>query len=336
MRDVGLPDAGLPIASDEIVTRRPARNAVDPKRPYAWLSELECNASREVVNIATVFLTNRECPFRCLMCDLWKNTLTHSVEPGDIPTQIRFALEQLQSPSTLQPLREIKLYNSGNFFDAQAIPMSDYADIAELVRGFDSVIVENHPKLCGELCLRFRDLIAPAQLEVALGLETCHPESLKRLNKSMTLANFDSAVEFLHREGIRTRVFLLHGLPYLSPEESTQWTLHSIEYAMQRGVDACSVIATRTGNGVMDELQSHGQFTPPSGESLEQVQEVGIGKRRGRVFVDLWEVDQFFECDECRSQRIDRMRTMNLEQQVLPRIQCDCSLGRASETRSPS
>ena len=72
MRDAGLPDAGLPIASDEIVTRRPARNAVDPKRPYAWLSELECNTSREIVNIATVFLTNRECPFRCLMCDLWK------------------------------------------------------------------------------------------------------------------------------------------------------------------------------------------------------------------------------------------------------------------------
>ena len=27
------------------------------------------------VDVATLFLTNRECPFRCLMCDLWKNTL---------------------------------------------------------------------------------------------------------------------------------------------------------------------------------------------------------------------------------------------------------------------
>ena len=336
MRDAALPNAGLAITSDEIVARRSARNTVDPTRPYAWLSELECNASREVVHIATVFLTNRECPFRCLMCDLWKNTLTHSVAPGDIPTQIRFASEQLRSTSATESLREIKLYNSGNFFDAKAIPVSDYTEIADLVRGFDSVIVENHPKLCGDLCLRFRDLVATAKLEVALGLKTCHPESLKRLNKAMTLADFDAAVEFLHREGIRTRVFLLHGLPYLSADESTEWTLRSIEYAMDRGVDTCSVIATRTGNGVMDELHAQGQFTPPSGESLEHVQEVGIRKQRGRVFVDLWEVDRFFDCQGCRSQRMDRMRSMNLEQQVLPRIQCGCSKNRMPETWSPS
>ncbi len=329
-------DTELAIASDQIVAQRPVRNTVDPTRPYAWLSELECNASHEIVNIATVFLTNRECPFRCLMCDLWKNTLTHSVASGDIPTQIRFALEQLQSTSTVQRLREIKLYNSGNFFDAQAIPVSDYADIADLVRGFDSVIVENHPKLCGDLCLRFRDLVAPAQLEVALGLETCHPESLKRLNKSMTLKHFDAAVEFLHREGIRTRVFLLHGLPYLSADESTQWTWRSIEYAMDRAVNACSIIATRTGNGVMDELLAQRQFTAPTGESLEHVQEFGIGKQLSRVFVDLWEVDRFFHCNDCQTARIDRMRTMNLEQQLLPRIQCNCSPSHTLETRRPS
>ena len=35
---------------------------------------------------------------------------------GDIPAQIAYALDQLP------PARQIKLYNSGNFFDHQAIP----------------------------------------------------------------------------------------------------------------------------------------------------------------------------------------------------------------------
>ncbi|MCA9072398.1 MAG: hypothetical protein KDA84_25915, partial [Planctomycetaceae bacterium] len=66
----------------EIVEARPAKNLVDPNRPYAFLVEPEMAASGQVVDVATVFLTNRECPFRCLMCDLWKNTTDESVPPG--------------------------------------------------------------------------------------------------------------------------------------------------------------------------------------------------------------------------------------------------------------
>src|SRR5262245_32164342 len=108
--------------SDEwIVSRRGPRNPVDPKRPYHFLIEEERAASGEVVRVATIFLTNRECPWRCLMCDLWKNTLTESVTAGDIPRQIEFALEQVGRGVPAEP-RQVKLYNSGSFFDVAAIP----------------------------------------------------------------------------------------------------------------------------------------------------------------------------------------------------------------------
>ena len=99
-----------------ILARRPARNSLDPSRPYAFFVEEERSASGEVVPVATVFLTNRECPWRCLMCDLWKNTLAETVPAGAIPAQIDYALQRLP------PARQIKLYNSGSFFDTQAIP----------------------------------------------------------------------------------------------------------------------------------------------------------------------------------------------------------------------
>src|SRR5438128_1186173 len=98
-----------------ILAERPTRNIVDPWRPYAWSVEAECTASGHVEDVATVFLTNRECPFRCLMCDLWKNTTEERVPQGAIVAQLDWVLTQLPA------VKHLKLYNAGNFFDAQAI-----------------------------------------------------------------------------------------------------------------------------------------------------------------------------------------------------------------------
>lgn len=309
-------DLPPPFSDAEILAKRPPRNIVDPKRPYAFLAEPEHNAQGEIVHVATLFLTNRECPYRCLMCDLWKNTLTESVAPGNIPEQIRWALDQLP------PAREIKLYNSGNFFDRKAIPPEDYPAIAELIRGFDTVIVENHPSLCGEACLVFRDLIAPSKLEIALGLETCHPELLRLLNKRLSLEDYERAADFLTSESIAVRTFLLLNPPYMKESEGVEWAVRSLEYAFDRGSGCCSVIPTRAGNGMMEVLEKSGDFVPPAGRSLEQTLERGLGLNRGRVFVDLWDAEQFFACFACRGERIGRLNEMNLRQRVMPPISC--------------
>src|SRR6266404_4664236 len=68
-----------------ILARQSKRNAVDPYRPIASLLEEERAESGELVSVATIFLTNRECPWHCLMCDLWKNTLAETVRAGAIP-----------------------------------------------------------------------------------------------------------------------------------------------------------------------------------------------------------------------------------------------------------
>ena len=57
--------------------------------------ETEADDDGGAVEVATVFLTNRECPWRCLMCDLWRNTLEETVPEGAIAAQIRYALERL-------------------------------------------------------------------------------------------------------------------------------------------------------------------------------------------------------------------------------------------------
>ncbi|HEY1809949.1 MAG TPA: hypothetical protein VGG42_15405, partial [Acidobacteriaceae bacterium] len=54
-----------------IAEQRPSRAKLDPLRPWAFFVEEEYAAEGAVIPVATVFLTNRECPWRCVMCDLW-------------------------------------------------------------------------------------------------------------------------------------------------------------------------------------------------------------------------------------------------------------------------
>jgi radical SAM enzyme (TIGR01210 family) len=320
------PSFSYPVQASErdkwILSQRPERNALDPRRPYAFFVEDECSATREVVSVATVFLTNRECPWRCLMCDLWRNTLTETVPAGAIPEQIDYALHRLE------PARQIKLYNSGSFFDRRAIPAEDYPAIVDRVRSFERTIVESHPALIGEACLRFRDLL-PNQLEVAMGLETVHPEILDRLNKRMTLDQFSAAAEFLHGNAIDLRVFILVQPPFMRSVEALKWTQRSIDYAFDCGATAVTLIPTRGGNGAMEVLAESGEFSPPLLETLEAAMDYGVGLKRGRVFSDLWDLPQEAVCTDCAALRVARLREMNLKQYVAPRVVCGSCEGRS-------
>lgn len=298
-----------------ILARRPPREKLDPWHPYAYLVEKEYSASKEVIPIATIFLTNRECPWRCVMCDLWRNTLTEKVPAGAIPHQIDYALAQLPSA------RQIKLYNSGSFFDRNAIPVEDYPAIATRVNVFERTIVESHPSLINQNCLDFRDMISN-QLEVAMGLETVHPEILERLNKRVTLDQFSKASQYLRSNGIDLRVFILVQPPFMKAHEALYWAERSLDFAFDCGATAATLIPTRSGNGAMETLIELGEFSPPNLSVLESSATYGLKLGRGRVFVDLWDLQPASTECSCYSRRIERLREMNLRQVVSDVIDC--------------
>jgi archaeosine synthase beta-subunit len=289
---------------------------LDPMRPWQFFAEEELSSEGEIVPVNTLFLTNRECPWRCVMCDLWKNTLTETVPVGAIPLQIAYALSRLPAAPT------IKLYNSGSFFDPGAIPVVDYPAIASQLTGYERVIVESHPALIGENCLRFRELIA-GRLEVAMGLETVHPEILPKLNKGMTLEQFSSAANALRRNAIDLRAFILVKPPFLSEHEALYWAERSLDFAFSCGAIAAALIPTRGGTGALDELAARGDFAPPRIETLEASQEYGLRLQGGRVFADLWDLEKFAVCRSCYTARHNRLREMNLRQTIPGPVECD-------------
>ena len=297
---------------------RGEKHDIDPQRPYAYLWEEESDRQGSSISVSTLFLTNREGPYTCLMCDLWKNTLDQTAEPGAIPEQIRFALSQLPAA------KQIKLYNAGSFFDPSAIPEADYEEIAKLLKGFERVIVECHPKFLGDRAIRFQGLIS-GKLEVAIGLETAHEPTLALLNKGITLNDFVEATEFLRIHEMLLRVVILLRPPFQDEAMGIDQALHSVKIATDCGAETCCIIPTRGGNGALERLALSGDFTPPKIRSLEYVLQESLRMYSIRTFADTWDLEKFYDC-ECSSRRSARIREMNRTQMVQLPIHCDeCS-----------
>ena len=134
--------------------------------------------------------------------------------------------------------------------------------LPRVVRDFERVIVECHPAFVGHRCVAFRDLLA-GRLEVAMGLETAHPEVLEKLNKRMTLDQFAAAARYLRTNEIDVRAFILVQPPFMKAEESLYWAQRSLDFAFECGAAVATLIPTRGGNGAMEALAAAGDFVPP-------------------------------------------------------------------------
>jgi hypothetical protein len=261
------------------------------------------------------------------MCDLWQHTTRSDTPRGALVVQLDDALQTMRRQAR-QPV-QIKLYNAGSFFDARAVPEADDEAIAERLATFERVIVESHPALIGRRQSRFVEMLKHAasgsagpRLEVAMGLETAHPEALERLNKRFTPAQFAKAAERLRRTGADLRVFVLVGVPFILAAEQRSWLARSIAFAFDCGATAVSLIATRGGNGALDALAAEGAFDPPALADLEEGLGAALPSARGRVFADLWDLDRLAACQACFAARRDRLQAMNLHQRVLPLASC--------------
>ena len=313
-----------------VLDRRGSRPRHDPWHHQGLIVEEERIADGTRARIATVFLTGRECPWRCAMCDLWRYTTLTDTPPGAIPAQIAAARATLLGDG--ERVSGIKLYNAGNFFDPHAVPLQDYDAIAQALQGFSRVVVESHPALVGWRVNRLLAALtgcggtagAAIELEVAMGLETAHPAALDRLNKRFTLEHFEQAAQALAERGVALRVFLLISPPFIPADVQDGWLIRSVDAALSCGASVVSLVPTRAGNGAMEALAAGGLFRAPDLDDIERAFALALTHARGRsrVFVDLWDIDRFIQCECCRAARRNRLQAMNLEQRVLPSLTC--------------
>jgi archaeosine synthase beta-subunit len=307
-----------------ILDHRPGRAAHDPWRSHGTLIEQERTARGAEGTSVTIFITGRECPWRCVMCDLWLHTLETDTPVDAVPVQISDALRTMgRAPAEIDVL---KLYNAGSFFDTRAVPPADYPAIARSVAEMRQVVVESHPALVGPRTLEWRQTLdSPTGLEVAMGLETVHPEALARLNKRMTSDDFARAADRLAALDIALRAFVLVSPPFIAAADQEAWLVRSVDFAFACGATVVSLIPTRPGNGATDALAQSGEFVVPGIGHLEHALTLGLARARpegARVFADVWDLRRFSQCPRCFEPRRDRLVSMNLNQRPLPPVGC--------------
>ncbi len=326
---------------------RPAKRDWNAEVPQGTLLEQESDGRGGTVLTATYFLTGSECRFTCSFCDLWKYTVDQPTPPGSLVRQIDSLHEQI-AKSGAAP-RWLKLYNASNFFDPKNVPESECQEIALRCRGFERIIVENHASLfrsktCRESAEQFASTCG-AHLEVAMGLETIEPIAESLLNKSLHRSAFIDACDFLRSAGIGIRAFVLLQPPGTVTAESVDWAVRSCEFAFETGVERCSVLPTRDGNGWLDLLEQSGTWKPPNIDQMEQTLLKLLGKghalrnAKGAVgfgsdecsppcrvaTLDLWDWERVLGgCAECRSERYAILSEMNLRQVPIHRTVCPC------------
>jgi radical SAM enzyme (TIGR01210 family) len=298
-----------------VLDRRGPRPRHDPWKYQGLIVEDERDADGRPARIATILLTGRECPWRCAMCDLWAYTIEEDTPRGAVPLQITSAREELASRG--ESVAGLKLYNAGSFFDPRAVPEADYEDVATALTGASRIVVESHPALIG---VRVDRLISALEqrtaLEVAMGLETAHPDALNRLNKRFTLGDFADAAAELRRRGVALRVFLLVSPPFVPADEQDDWLRRSLDAAFDCGATVVSLVPTRTGNGTVEALAELGEFRSPMLDDIERTFGIALehARDRGRVFVDLWDLERFAGSTTDIDSRRARLHAMNLEQ----------------------
>ena len=120
------------------------------------------------------------------------------------------------------------------------------------------------------------------------------------------------------------RTFLLVSPPFVRADEQDAWLLHSIDVALSCGAAVVTLVPTRPGNGAMEAVAADGDFRAPRLEDIERSLELAQARHRhrGRIFVDLWDLERFTSCPHCFKARRRRLHAMNLEQRYLPPHSC--------------
>ncbi|MGB0122347.1 MAG: hypothetical protein WBP63_02865, partial [Silvibacterium sp.] len=116
--------------------------------------------------------------------------------------------------------------------------------------------------------------------------------------------------------------------PFMKTVESLYWVQRSLDFAFDCGATAATLIPTRAGNGAMETLAESGKFVAPELRLLEAAASYGLGLKRGRVFTDLWDLKRCHDCALCFGKHVERLREMNLRQEICAAVICERCEGR--------
>ncbi len=239
-------------------------------KPRLWSNTTETEQSI----ILTIVLPTRGCSWAlsesggCSVCGYVNDS------SRDQPIPSEQILEQIQdSLNRVIPTKpiELKLFNSGSFFDERDVPRNLRLQILDLVKKTPEVMllsVESRPEYLlnqQEMIDETNKQLKPIKLEIGIGLESSNSAILKDCwNKGFSFEDYRKSVEIAHLHGIQIKTYILIKPPFLTEAEAIYDSIMTTFEAVRIGTDVISFNPCNIQNGTLaHELAKKGRYQPP-------------------------------------------------------------------------
>ncbi|MFX0051874.1 MAG: archaeosine biosynthesis radical SAM protein RaSEA [Candidatus Hermodarchaeota archaeon] len=224
--------------------------------------------------IVTVVIPSRGCSWAlsknggCSVCGYVNDSSRGRSIPSE---QIITKITDLLNQTDPNKLVELKIFNSGSFFDEVDVPRNLRLEIINYVKKNPNIFqltVESRPGFILHninIVKETKKMLGKIHLEIGIGLESSNNAILRDcLNKGTTFEEFIRSVKILHSIGILIKSYILIKPPFLTEMEAINDAVSTAYDAINAGTDVLSFNPCNVQNGTLvHHLQKKNQYQPP-------------------------------------------------------------------------
>jgi radical SAM enzyme (TIGR01210 family) len=224
--------------------------------------------------VVTVVIPTRGCSWAlsedggCSVCGYVNDSSRDKSIPSEqIITKIKNLLNQANPNKPI----ELKLFNSGSFFDERDVPRNLRLEIIDLVKKNPNIFklsVESRPRFILNnlnIVKETKKLLENILLEIGIGLESSNNVILKDCwNKGSTFEEYDRSVKTLRSLEMLIKSYILIKPPFLTEVEAINDAVSTAYDAINVGTDVLSFNPCTVQNGTLvHHLQNKNRYQPP-------------------------------------------------------------------------
>ncbi|MFX0185373.1 MAG: archaeosine biosynthesis radical SAM protein RaSEA [Candidatus Hodarchaeota archaeon] len=239
-------------------------------QPKLWGNVTESTQKTTV----TVVIPTRGCSWAlsenggCSVCGYVNDSSRDKSIPSEqILQRIKDLLNQINSKTPI----ELKLFNSGSFFDEVDVPEILRLKIIDLIKKYPNISclsIESRPEFIlndFNIIKEIKNSLSSVNLEIGVGLESSNNAILRDcLNKGTTFEEYTRCVKILQSSGIRIKSYILIKPPFLTETEAITDALRTAYDAINVGTDILSFNPCNVQNGTLvNHLQKKNRYQPP-------------------------------------------------------------------------
>ena len=221
----------------------------------------------------TIIIENKRCAWgKCIFCSFSKKKDMPFLSEKKQKQLIEDELKEITS------IRQLKIFNSGNFLDIEQIPVSvrDFIFKKSKELKVEELIFECHPLFITEKNLsqireKLNFINYNPKIYIAIGLETADNIMLKKIKKGITLQNFKKTVKLLKKYNFYSRTYLMANLPY---EKDIKTNLDkSIDFASNYSEKICIINTYPYGYAELFDIWLSRKWHPLDKKKFEKLVE---------------------------------------------------------------